>query len=652
MSDPVRGRGATLVAILAVLVLKLAVGTDLGQHPLLAPAGNLDAGFYLQFAQRVTAGDVWLLDPASFEGQPPAAFFISPLYIYALAIFLKVGGSIAATRVLQLMLGTVAVWLLMLTARRWWGDRAGWVALVLAATCGLITFYETLILQAALDPFLTALDLYLLTRAGQDGRARSWAAAGAALGLHALNRPNMLIVLVGLAAAALVRRPGLEPRPRAGAAGKAYGRITAPAALLGAALLVIAPVTARNYRASGEFVLISSHGGLNFLIGNGPDSDGTFVTTMGIEPSIRGQWQDAPRVASAAEGRTVSAGETSAFFARQAREWIADRPFVWIALLARKVWYSLSGVFLTLNHSYPFFAYDAGTWLRFMPVGPLILVPLGLLGLTLARPRREGAFVLPVFGVLALASIVIFFVAARYRLPLQVTLLVAAAGATTWLVDQVRARRWAGLVPAAAILGVAATVAAWPTGLDDGRAEEQARMGLFELDQARLSAGEGWIARSVQAHGFPGVVHLRAGQTHEARGRLGDALTHYRLGLARDPDQAELRLAVGRVLIAQGQIDAGLAELGQAQTQELAMAIAREYEKAGLALVTSGRVEDATKVLTRARSTDPKSPTIRLNLGVVLAAAGRLDDARREATGALELDPTYDRAREFLRTIK
>ena len=197
-----------LVAVLGVLILKLAAGTQLGQHPLLAPAGNLDAGFYLQFAQRVAAGDVLLLDPASYQGQPPAAFFISPLYIYALALFLKVGGSIAAVRVLQLVLGTLAVWLMVLTARRWWGDRAGWAALVLAAGCGLFTFYETLILQAALDPLLTALDLYLLTRAAQDGRARSWAAAGAALGLHALNRPNMVLVLAGLAAAIFLRRPG------------------------------------------------------------------------------------------------------------------------------------------------------------------------------------------------------------------------------------------------------------------------------------------------------------------------------------------------------------------------------------------------------------------------------------------------------------
>ena len=164
------------IALAVVLALKLFIGLTLGGHPLLTPSGvtadlqGLDSDYYLHFAQRVRAGDVWLLDPASFFGQPAPAFFISPLYIYALALFLTIGGgSLAFARGAQLALGVAAVWLVMQTARRWYGDRAAWIAGALMAGCGLFTFYESLILQASLDPFLTALDLYTLTRALQDG---------------------------------------------------------------------------------------------------------------------------------------------------------------------------------------------------------------------------------------------------------------------------------------------------------------------------------------------------------------------------------------------------------------------------------------------------------------------------------------------------
>src|SRR5438094_192160 len=61
-------------------------------------------------------------------------------------------------------------------------------------------------------------------------------------------------------------------------------------AFAAATALVVSPVTMRNWRATGEFVLISSHGGLNLLIGNGPQADGTFTRVMDIQPTITGQW--------------------------------------------------------------------------------------------------------------------------------------------------------------------------------------------------------------------------------------------------------------------------------------------------------------------------------------------------------------------------
>ena len=582
------------LALAAVLVLKLSIGLSLGSHPLLVPEGELDGAYYRHFAERVLAGDFLLTSSDSFFGHSAAPFFISPLYIYVLALFLKIGGSLAAARAIQLTLGAAAVGLIALTARRWYGRRAMWIAGGLAAGCGLFTFYETLILQAALDPFLTALDLYLLTRALQDGRRGDWIAAGAVLGLHCLNRPNMLIVVAGLAVILGVRR---FMRP-------AFMVIVSAA-------IVILPATIRNWHVAGTLIPISSHGGLNFLIGNGPESDGTFVSVMGIEPSIRGQWLDAPRVG------------TSASFRNHALAWIRDHPLAEGRLLLRKTWYSLSDTFLTLNHSFPFFAHDTGSALRFLAIGPAVFVPLGLIGLTIGRPRREGFLIWAAFVPLALISVVIFFVAARYRLPLQVALVVAAGGGAAWLIDRLRERAWRPLVSAVILAALAVAVVVWPTGLDDGRAEEQVRMGLYELERNKVDDGEAWISVALTHHGFPGVVHLRAAQVHEAKGRLDSALRHYQKALALDPDEPALRVAA-----------------------------ARAYERAGLASATNGRPADAVAALAEAVALNPRSSSIRLNHAVALAMAGRTAEARKEAEAALELEPGYTKAREFLTSIK
>jgi hypothetical protein len=151
-----------------------------------------------------------------------------------------------------------------------------------------VTFHEVLILQAALDPFLTALFLYLIAVGLTSGSFSSkvWVAAGAAGGLLALNRPNALLCVVAVALALAVAKISLRTF------------VPAVAFVVGTAIVVALPL-ARNLIVSGEPVLISSHGGLNFLVGNGPGANGVYRAIPGITPDIGGQTADTKRVAEA-----------------------------------------------------------------------------------------------------------------------------------------------------------------------------------------------------------------------------------------------------------------------------------------------------------------------------------------------------------------
>ena len=203
---------AAEAAILAVAAAaKALVIVQLGDHPLLQPAGGLDSEWYVALASRVAAGD-WMLAGA-FEG---GAFPISPLYVYVLATVLGLsGGSLLAARVVQAALGVVAIACAMRCARDWFGDAAGLVAGVLLAGAGVITFHEIVLLQSALDPVLIAALALVYGRAIQGDRWPAWAGAGLLAALFALNRPNALIVAASTAGR---RSPGPWrsgwPRPR------------------------------------------------------------------------------------------------------------------------------------------------------------------------------------------------------------------------------------------------------------------------------------------------------------------------------------------------------------------------------------------------------------------------------------------------------
>ena len=192
-----------------------------------------------------------------------------------------------AAQLIQIGLGAAAVGMLFATARHWFGERAALVAAGLAMLTGAFTFNEILILQSALDPFLVSCALYALTRTMAGGGTWAFAAAGAFLGLLALNRPNALVF--GLAAAAAVcviqwRRTPVDQKARGPR--RWWTRVNHATVLVASLATVLAANAARNYAVSGDVVLIASHGGLNLYIGNHDRADGTYTPVPGITPSI------------------------------------------------------------------------------------------------------------------------------------------------------------------------------------------------------------------------------------------------------------------------------------------------------------------------------------------------------------------------------
>ena len=294
--------GLLLVLALAAVARSILL-VQLHDHVLLQPDGGTDSAYYVHLARGLLTGDT----------AAARAFFVAPLYVYFLAGGLAVLRSELAVRVLQIALGTAAVWLIQRTARAWFGPRAALIAAALAAGTGLFTFNEILLLHSALDPFLTALVLYTVTRAAITRNGRWFLAAGLAIGLHALNRPNVMVYAAVVGAGVLLTR-----RTREG--------VRHAAAYACGVALALAPITVRNYARTGELVIISSHGGLNFYIGNNPGADGTYGAVAGITPSIAGQAGDAQRIASQALGHAAGEAETSRYFYRQAADWMLHHP--------------------------------------------------------------------------------------------------------------------------------------------------------------------------------------------------------------------------------------------------------------------------------------------------------------------------------------
>jgi len=633
-------RRPLFLLLLATFGLKAAVLAQLGSHPLLQPYGDIDGGVYARLAERIAHGDLLL------RGEGPVPFFVSPLYAYFLA---ATGVSFPAARVLQILFGTMAVALVFLTARRLFGDRAALAAGVLVALTGVVTFHEIVILQAALDPFLTALFLYLLAvglsedeekislkvkrgreRARGVARWGTFLAAGAAGGLLSLNRPNALLCVAAIAVALALTPLAARQQTAASSSSIPFEenflrRVWTVAAFVGGAAVMIAPFTLRNLVVSHELVLISSHGGLNFLVGNGPGATGAYRAIPGITPDIGGQARDARRVAEAAEGRTLSTREVSAHFAKEALRWIRENPGAAGSLFLRKIRYTLSGDEAPLNFSFPWYR-EKSAVLKLLCVGPGLLVPLGGAGFVLALLGSTGAnrralLVWAAFVPAYVLAVAAFFVATRYRLPLLVALAPLGGAGVARLSPAWRAKS-ASLGIAVLVAAILAAISLWPTGFYDGSADEEMQLVLWEIEKGDAGAMRHAEA-AAPAHPEPALFWFRVGRSFETAGKSDDAI-------------AALSRSHG--------IDAS--------REGVASLLSSLLEKRGVARTTSGDAAGGRSDLERAVHVDAANATARLNLAVACAMAGETDRARTLAREALAIQPGYGKAEALLKALR
>jgi len=271
------------VAALGVLALtfRLVYVFQVKDTSLVTP-DELDPGFYYNWAKEIASGD-WL---------GKGAFVQSPLYAYLIGFLMTlIGKSVGQILVFQSLVGTATVLLTYVLGRRLFGHWHGVLAGLLIALYGPFLFFEGMVMKTFLSPFLTVLLLLVLDVARQaarsdgeaPGRRVLWlfGAAGAVFGLTTLDRDNFILLAPILAVLALWLGGGLRRR----------GLLAAGAFTLGTVLMIV-PVTVRNWAVSHEFVLLTTGGGEVFFIGNNADANGLYVPPPFVRPDPKYEHAD------------------------------------------------------------------------------------------------------------------------------------------------------------------------------------------------------------------------------------------------------------------------------------------------------------------------------------------------------------------------
>jgi 4-amino-4-deoxy-L-arabinose transferase-like glycosyltransferase len=579
-----------------------------------------DAGYHDYWARGLAFG-TWTPPPNEADPEIATSSYLRPPgYPYFLALIYKVmGRGYVAPRIVQALLGLLSVYLAFLLTKRGFGIAPGLVAAFIMAIYWIFIYYEgEFHAPAILIPLLLGFSM-VVARWTEGATPRDGFVAGVILGLAAVTRPNVLMFLPAVAVWILWLTRRVPSRPR-----------LAPALiglLIGTAVAVL-PVTIRNLVASGEFVPITSNTGVNLFMGNNAEANGL---CDGDLPGV-GDFStcfDYPAVIAELErqtGRQLTGAEASNVLAGRAIDFVRRNPGQTLRLAGRKAllfW----GPWEVTHNKVVELERTSSRVLSGIPINFPAVAALGVLGGLMLlvtgarRPGRAGkkksprsrapgdlgrsadsgrswssevtvesstetGALLVVLAVSWFVSVLPFFAAARYRVPVIPFLAILGAVGMCRVVWLVRHRQLRS-----AVLWVVVAV------------------GLFALATTRF----------VPYVADPSRWHYNRGMSYAATGDMGEAVLEYRAALELNANYWQAHLDLGVALARGGRLQ----EAGPHLAEALRLTPRNPFTHYNMALLLEafGRFDQSEQLLREVLRLDPGFPGAREDLARVHAAA-------------------------------
>jgi len=593
-----------LVIVAASFAVRLAYVVQLESMPTF-DSPTMDEGYHLELATQIN----------SPQGYPPEPYFRAPLYPYFLAALWNITNhSFFGVRLIQILLGSLVPLLIYLLGARLFDRKIALWSACIAALYPTLIYYDASLLITVLEVLLSTLLLYLLYRC--DGKSL-WPliAAGVVLGLAGLARPNLLVVgppLILWAWFVLKPKVGLKKA------------LTSYVVVGVCTVLVILPVTIRNYVAAHDFVTIAWQGGYNFYVGNNHAANGWSARVEGIDPCWNGGYFESIAIAEKETGRPLKKSEISDYWTKQAFQDVAANPAHFLSLLIAKVRLLINGYEVPNNQD----EYVAKEFSSVLDIllwrGPLyfpygLLAPLGIMGLVISFREWRKFLLVYLFMASFAVSLVLFFVCARYRQPFIPFLILFSVYGIITLVRHFKTKNYR---------------TAWLYVLLVGVLAIESNHDLLNLNAATVRAENSDLI----------------GNAYFRKQQLDLALTEYRKGIAADPTYGRGYNNIGAVLTRQKRCGEAVGYLKMAM--QLDTRLSEPYINLSICYSEARDTANAVRILEQARSQFPNNSYVHCYLAMAYIDEARFNDAIVSATESVRLDPSNTNARQLLQELQ
>jgi len=569
-------------------------------------------------------------------------YFRGPLYPYFLALLLKITGSdYFWTRLIQMIIASASVSIAYLLGREFFSEKVARLASIFYAIYGTLIFYEAMFLIPVIFIFLNLLGLYVLARNRDNPAKGPFFLIGLIFGLSAIARPNILVVLPFLAIWIFFRfRKKIELRSII---------IILILFIIGIGL-PIAPVTVRNYIVGGDFVPISSQGGINLYLGNNTSAEGLTMMMPEIVLDASIPWTKfIPTTNEYVEkefGRPLKPSEISDFWANKAKQFIFEHPGKFISLTYRKLIYFFSGFENSDQHDiYDFRKYsslmsvlifDYGLKFPFGLFGPLALIGLGL---TFREWRRMAPLL--IFFVTYIPTVILFLVTARHRLTVIPIMLMFSAYAVFYIRDKWRDSQFKETlvaVSALALLLVLCNTNFYDLGLRN-KAQIHQNLALTYARQEKFDdAVKEYKIAIEETPGVP-ALYFGLGTVYKDMKRYSDAVEQLTIAVSLDPDYSDAFINLGVAYEGLGENER--AEMAYRRAATLAPDQTQAYIRLGDLYMRENEYPLSAQNFQKALAIEPDDHILLTKMGVLFSKVGDTANAFIYFRHSLEVDPGY-----------
>jgi tetratricopeptide (TPR) repeat protein len=475
-----------------------------------------------------------------------------------------------------------------------------------------------------LGTLLNMTALFTLYRWQDRPGLKKYVLVGVLIGLSALARANILVFLV-----VVVVWIAVVPGERR--------RLPGVGVLLVSVLVTILPATLHNYLASRDFVPITSNGGVNFYVGNSEDATGIFYPPKGINLVT----DDAvKKYVERHLGREVKASELSRYWYSEAFDFMREHPGQALKLLLRKTAMYLNGYEMPQIESYDVARRDHSA-LRALFVNFWMLISLGLIGMVYSIKDWRRQFLLYGYVLAFSASVILFFITARYRAQIAPVLALYAAQTLIVIVPGAIANIRRQILPVVFIVLVVVVTRPGLFALADDDVQwresthEARRWGkLGDLEKAIAE-----INRAIEIKPDYVDSYIQRAVIYKEGGDLFKAVSDYGKAVDLNPNLSSVQYDFGQTLRQLRMYEPAIEAYQRAI--ELNPTMLEAYNNLGVTYSELKSYEPAAQYFRKVIEMNPRYTKAYNNLGAAYAQSGNLDAAIDAFKRAIEIDPLY-----------